>query len=237
MICLSRNDIEQIAVRVLRKYRSLPEMRGLSITKIDPTLLAESVMHLKLDYVHLSLTGKILGLTCYDEVGVTVYDETDTPFFYILDGNTILVEADLRADCSCVGRRNFSIAHETAHQIFGKLHPKEYGAPEKNKIHFYEPGSNIGPVKNWIEWQANVLASALLLPEDILRANMHMFGLGGKIEILNSRYRQEVFTRFYLLAEYMGVSKQALAIRLKHLHLLDEEYLNRANDLLNIYKE
>ena len=237
MICFSRNDIEQIAVRVLRKYRSLPELRGLNITKIDPALLSEEVVKLKLDYAHLSLSGRILGLTCYDEMGVTVYDETDTPFFYILDGNTILVESDLRADCSCVGRRNFSIAHETAHQIFGKLYPKEYGAPEKQKIHFYEPSPNMGAVKNWMEWQANTLASALLLPEDILRANMHMFGLGDKIEILNSRYRQEVFTRFFLLAEYMGVSKQALAIRMKHLRLLDEEYLNRANDLLNIYKE
>lgn len=237
MICFSRKDIERIAERVLRKYRELPELQGLSITKIDPILLSERVLHLKLDYTHLSLSGRILGLTCFDEMGVKVYDETDTPFFYILDGNTILVEADLRDDCGCVGRHYFSIAHETAHQIFGKLYPKEYGAPEKQKIHFYEPCSNTGAVKDWGEWQANALASALLLPEDILRANMRMFGLGDKIEILNSRYCQEVYTRFFLLAEYMGVSKQALAIRMKHLNLLDREYLNRANDLLNIYRE
>ena len=65
---------------------------------------------------------------------------------------------------------------------------------------------------------------------------MRMFDLGERIEILNSRYRQEVFTKFFLLAEYMGVSKQALAIRMKQLNLLDKEYLNRANDILNILK-
>lgn len=237
MICFSRKDIEQIAERVLRRYRELPELQGLSITRIDTTLLSEKVLHLNLDYAHLSLNGKILGLTCFHEMGVKVYDETDTPFFYMLDGNTILVEADLRSDCSCVGRHNFSIAHETAHQIFGKLYPKEYGAPEKQEIHLYKPNINTCPIKDWEEWQANTLASALLLPEEILRENMRMFGLGEKIELLNSRYRQEIFTRFFLLADYMGVSKQALAIRMKHLNLLDQEYLNRANDLLNIYRE
>ena len=70
MICFSRKDIERIAERVLYRYRQLPELQGISITKIDPVLLAEKVMHLKLDFVHLSLSGRILGLTCYDETGV-----------------------------------------------------------------------------------------------------------------------------------------------------------------------
>ena len=237
MICFSRKDIERIAEGILLKYRKLPELQGISITKIDPVLLAERVMDLKLDFVHLSLSGKILGLTCFDETGVEVYDETDGYYIYWLDGNTILVERDLRTDCRCAGRCNFSIAHETSHQIFGKLYPKEYGAPQKQKIHCYSPFAPGQKSFRWDEWQANTLASALLMPEDVLRSDMRMFGLGDKIEFLNSRYGQEVYTRFFLLAEYMGVSKQALAIRMKQLGLLDKEYLNRANDMLNIVKD
>ena len=236
MICFSRKDIERIAEKILHKYRQLPDLKGINITKIDPTLLAERVMNLTLDFVHLSLSGRILGLTCFDETGVEVYDETDGNYIYWMDGNTILVERDLRDDCSFTGRCNFSIAHEASHQIFWKLYPKEYGVQQKQKVHYYSPAPNEDKKFSWEEWQANTLASALLMPEDILRANMRMFDLGERIEILNSRYRQEVFTKFFLLAEYMGVSKQALAIRMKQLNLLDKEYLNRANDILNILK-
>ena len=236
MICFSRKDIERIAEKILHKYRQLPDLKGINITKIDPVLLAENVVDLSLDFVHLSLSGRILGLTCYDETGVEVYDETDGNYIYWLDGDTILVERDMRDDYSCIGRCNFSIAHETSHQIFWKLYPKEYGVQQKQKVHYYSPAPNEDKKFSWEEWQANTLASALLMPEDILRANMRMFDLGERIEVLNSRYHQDVFTKFFLLAEYMGVSKQALAIRMKQLNLLDKEYLNRANDILNIYK-
>ncbi len=236
MVCFSRKDIEKISHRVIAQYKQLPELQGMNITKIDPILLVEKVLHLDLDFVHLSLDGYTLGLTSFDETGVEIYDETDEPMLYWLDGNTILVESDLRTDCSRVGRCNFSVMHEASHQIFGKLYPKEYGAGN-SKVHFYKPQTNRKTINDWEEWQANTLASALLMPEDILRSNMRMFGLGEKIEILNSRYRQEEFTYFFLLAEYMGVSKQALAIRMKQLKLLDKEYLNRANEMFAVYKE
>ena len=64
-----------------------------------------------------------------------------------------------------------------------------------------------------------------------------MFGLGEHIDVLNSIYRQETFYKFRLLAEYLGVSQQALAIRMKYLKLLDKEYLNHASDMLTIYME
>jgi hypothetical protein len=237
MICFSRNDIERISRGVIDQYRHLPELQGMNITKIDPRLLAENLLGLTLDFVHLSLTGDTLGLTCLDETGVEVYDEADQPYIYILDGHTILVESDLRSDCEHMGRCNFSVMHEASHQLFGMLYPKEYGPDRKGQLHFYKPQQNRKAIKNWEEWQANTLASALLMPEDILRSNMQMFGLGERIEVLNSRYRQEEFTYFFLLAEYMGVSKQALAIRMKQLNLLDKEYLNRANEMFAVYKE
>lgn len=237
MICFSRNDIEKISLGIIDQYRRLPELQGMSITKIDPRLLAENLLGLTLDFVHLSLTGDTLGLTCLEETGVEVYDEADQPYIYMLDGNTILVESDLRSDCEHMGRCNFSVMHEASHQLFGKLFPKEYGPGRKSKLHFYKPQQSQHTVKNWEEWQANALASALLMPKDILLADMKMFGLGEKIDILNSRYRPETFTQFHYLAEYMGVSHQALAIRMNYLKLLGKDYLNHASDMLSIFKE
>ena len=237
MICFSRDDIERISIKVINKYKQLPELQGLSITKIDPTLLAVCLIGLKLDFVHLSLRGDTLGLTCLDETGVEVYDEADEPYMYLLDGSTILVESDLKTDSCCQGRCNFSIMHETAHQIFGRMFPKEYGPRSSPKVHCYKPIYNQKTIKDWEEWQANTLASALLMPRDILIEDMKMFGLGEHIEILNSIYRPEAFMKFRFLAEYLGVSQQALAIRMKYLKLLDHDYLNHARDLLTVYME
>ncbi len=237
MICFSRDDIERISLRVINKYKRLPDLQGLSITKIDPTMLAVDLLDLSLDFVHISLKEDILGLTCLEETGVEVYDEEDQPYMYMLDGSTILVEADLKNDCTKAGRCNFSIMHETAHQIFGKLFPKEYGPSKQKKIHCYNPTNSQRSVRNWEEWQANTLASALLMPKDILIADMKMFDLGERIRILNSIYEPETFFKFRLLAEYLGVSQQALAIRMKHLDLLDRDYLNHARDMITIFSE
>ena len=238
----SRADIEAIAKRILKIYSSLPELSDRPIRKIDPELLATHVLRLKLDYAHLSLDGTTLGLTSFDEVGIEVFDQTDEAVFYLMDGHTILIEEGLNRDCSCVGRRNFTIAHEAAHQIFKMLYPYAYGTQNKSKkpIHFYRPISEADAckrIKDWEEWQANTLASALLMPERIVKQGMFLFGLGEKINILNPLYRKEVFSRFRCLAEFLGVSQQALSIRMKHLGLLDREYLSHPTAFLDIYKE
>ena len=66
---------------------------------------------------------------------------------------------------------------------------------------------------------------------------MFLFDLGGKIDVLNPLYRKDVFSRFRCLADFLGVSQQALAIRMKHLQLLDKEYLSHPNSMLDVYKE
>ena len=238
----SRADIEAIAKRILKIYSSLPELSDKPIRKIDPERLATQVLQLKLDYAHLSLDGTTLGLTSFDEVGIEVFDQADEAVFFLMDDHTILIEEALNRDCSCVGRRNFTIAHEAAHQIFKMLYPNAYGMQNKSikPIHFYRPTSeahSFTRIRDWEEWQANTLASALLMPERIVKEGMFLFGLGEKINILNPLYRKEVFSRFRCLAEFLGVSQQALSIRMKHLGLLDREYLSHPTAFLDIYKE
>ena len=40
MVRLSRNDLQNIANRVLRAYKKLPDVQGTEIYRIDPVLLA-----------------------------------------------------------------------------------------------------------------------------------------------------------------------------------------------------
>ena len=61
---LSRRDLELLGDRVTKAYMDLPENKGKQIFRIDPELLCERLLGLKLDYRHLSaLRG--LELICH----------------------------------------------------------------------------------------------------------------------------------------------------------------------------
>ena len=236
---LTRAYIEGIADRILKAYMNLPEIKGNDIYRIDPELLLTRVLGLKIEYAHLSLDGTVLGMTSFGEVEVEVYDETDEEYYLCLDGKTVVVERELLTDTTKKGRRNFTTLHEGAHQAFKMLFPKEYGAGAKAaELHFYTAHSECKkPISDWEEWQANTLAGALLLPEDLVKKGMFLFGLGDKIKILNKIYSRETYDKFAALADFLGSSKKALAIRMKQLNLLEHDYLDNPFSMLEVVKE
>ena len=84
------------------------------------------------------------------------------------------------------------------------------------------------------EWQANALASAILLPFEVVDRGMYMMGMDGKIKILNKIYFPRVYEQFSTLASFLGVSKTALAIRMKQLGLLENNQLDNPYCLLEV---
>ena len=237
MKCLSRQDIEAIATRVVNAYYRLPELQGQPIHRIDPELLLTKVLGLNIEYYHLSLDNSILGATSASEMGIEVYDNADNEAIYFLDGNTVLVEKDLKEDATQKGRCNFTLAHEGSHQILKMLYPREYGVNSKSpKLHFYRANSEKNkPISDWEEWQANALGSAILLPREKIEKGMFMFELGEKITMLNKIVDSRVYDRFKDLALFLGVSKTALAIRMKQFGLLENDYLDDPYRILDIY--
>lgn len=151
---LSRLDIEGISLRIIEAYKKLPEISGQKFYRIDPVLLCESLLHLNIDYMHLSLDGSILGMTSFEELGVEIFEDDDADAFYILDGKTVLVESELKKDIAMRGRCNFTIAHEASHQIFKMLFPQDYGANRNvPAVHFYRTHSEKKkPISDWEEW-------------------------------------------------------------------------------------
>ena len=80
-------------------------------------------------------------------------------------------------------------------------------------------------------------SGAILLPENLIKQGMYLFSLGEKIECLNKIYYPSVYKRFDALADFLGCSKKALAIRMKQLGLLKKEYLDNPFDLVTVYPE
>lgn len=233
---LSRRDIENISERIIKAYRKLPDLAGKTIYKILPDKLITDLLGLKLEYHHLSLDGSVLGLTTpFSNVQYKVFDFADEESYCTLDGKTILIEKDLNADVSQVGRCNFTKTHEAGHQILKMLFPNDYGRSFK-RIHFYlssQPPSC--KTIDWIEWQANGIASAILMPKEIIKQAMFLFSFGEKINIINKVYATKEYEQFSAMANFLGVSKTALSIRLSQLGLIERNYFNNPYDLTNAY--
>ena len=237
MKILSRKDIEKIAERVLKAYKNLPENINTDITHIDPELLLTNLLGFNLEYTHLSLDGSILGATTTVPMEIEVYAGDDSQYTYLLDGKTVLIEQDLKEDIEQLGRCNFTIAHESAHQILKMLYPKDYDStPQSAKVHFYKTGSEKQKqITDWYEWQANALASAILLPADLIKRAMYIFTVGEKITMLNKIYALQTYDKFCNMARFLVVSKTALAIRMKQLGLLENNYLDEPYSLVDVY--
>ena len=236
MRTLSRKDIEGIASRVCEAYKKLPDFQGKPIYKIEPEKLATDVLGLDIQFHHLSRYGSVLGVTSPCEVSYKVYNDADEESYALLDGKTIFVEKDLKHDLKQAGRCNFTIAHEASHQIFKMLYPREYGAdPCQPKVHFYLANSEVKkPIENWEEWQANTLGAAILMQEDLVRQALVLFGIPDGIKMLNKVYSPTVYERFACVAEFLGVSKKALSIRLRQLGLLEKDYLDNPYALTDV---
>lgn len=235
---LSRMDIEAIAEKYTRKYMELAEVQKRTVYRIDPELFLTKVLGLNIGYVHLSYDDSLLGLTSFEKVEVNVLTGGDEEVSILLDGKTILVEADLQYDDKLRGRKNFTLMHEGSHQIFKMLFPYEYGTAKSqpSPIRYYRVSNEkVGRIKDWEEWQANTLASAVLLPQHLILQGMYLFGLGKQIDCLNKIFRPVEFERFSAMADFLGCSKKALAIRMKRLGIVKKEYLDNPYEMVAVY--
>lgn len=221
MTYLSREQIEQIAEGIVCQYkRALVPQKHLCYF-VDPTELA-SLLGYTIDYQYLTRDGSILGKTASDKLWITVYDANGNEIFYQLDDRTILIEKRLLFSPRNVGRKNFTIAHELAHQIINRKYP---GASREDRRVFCDYRRSTKPVGDWYEWQADALAASLLLPADAIKDAMFLFGLGEKMTVLSRKYSRRKYDYFCDMAEYLQVSKTALAYRMERLGLLQRNLL------------
>ena len=220
---LSRNDIEQIAERILAIYTEAYVPEKHLFYQVIPEELAE-VLGLEVDYQILSLDGTILGVTAPDEQYVSVYDNKQECCYY-LDGNTILIDTRLCASPKTIGRKNYTLAHEIAHQVLHKAFPDAYASATRIMCDYRRTPNTRKKVTNWTEWQADALAAALLLPKDAILDGMFLFSLGEHINTLSRKYTPNKYDNFCYLATALGVSQSALAYRMEQLGLLDRCFL------------
>lgn len=218
---LSYAQLDTIADRVVRAYRKLPEVQAArAVHSVDPQLLLTKLLGLSVAYRHISRGGETLGMTSYEELEIEIFDKEEE--FFSFDGKTVLIEKDLLSAYQ-TGRRNFTIMHEGCHHVLRMLYPKDYADGENSrKVLRYR---STGGTWSREEWQVDRLTSSILMPQELVNQAMIRVGQRGKIKLLSPA--NEAYGRFCRMCELLGVSKQALCIRMMGLGLIEEAELYR----------
>lgn len=213
--------LEKKAESILCQYK-----KGLYLEKIEPIDVddfAEFFVGATIDFANLSQDKKTLGLTCFYDGVIEVWNEDRTEKIKIhSDGNTIFLDTD--TDIMCIKERTrFTIMHECSHIL---LHKRFYfvGANQRNKhiayVPFYHESWKEKPSMSEVdihEWQANRLAAALLVPRKTL---FHYLEEELKIKKLNKINLSDHL--IYRLSLLYGVSIEMMKRRLRDLDIIED---------------
>ena len=229
MYLFSRKDFDGIAELVLHEYapEQLDQAQPLEVEKFVDEAYSLTILDR-----YLSASGNILGMINFDDLDVMVVNLQKQYQKEHLMSGTILVDARLLTDSSH-RRRRFTIAHELSHWI---IHRQMYYSDGpccnlrqvKNYIACRETGVFPGKQRyewsdsDWMEWQADHFASALLMPASTFypaaRAIMERRRVGSYIlEGCGSKAAEDVISA---LCDTFDVSRTAVRIRLKERNFL-----------------
>lgn len=165
--------------------------------------IIENQYGLSIEYLHLTNDGRELGrMICTD--GYTTYFDKETNDYALMpvQSGTVLIDASLLEQSANEGRLRFTLAHELAHWL---IHKKIYEDISYSAF-LNEPDNN----EDAIEWQANYLATAILMPSGKIKSSFHAL----------RPVCTELSDLIPKMANIYGVSKQAMELRLKSLYLI-----------------
>lgn len=222
---MSRKEIEQVALGMIREYK--PELLT-EPQEVDVEDFTQNYLKAHHDFQHLSNNGIYLGMTVFDRSErVVVYDrEQDRAEYITEEANTIIIDKQLLVKGE-EHRYRFTFGHEAGHialphaQFFRRQ--AEERTAEQAAIACRDIGRSMDTgIENWsdedwIEWQADIFASALLMPEPAVKKisenveehDRNIFG----------EFMQE-FHKVIRVSRIFNVSEQAAKIRLRRLGLI-----------------
>lgn len=196
----------------------------LTPTEIDVDRLISRYLGLTQDYQYLSHCGVFLGMTVFNDTDkVMVFNPDLWRAEYIpVKAGTVIIDNILLED-NQEHRYRFTCGHEAAHSIlhteyFQRLAEKSHSSGDYAQMvqcrrSTMMPGRNTGrrTDSEWLEWQANQLASSILMPRSMVFAAVREAKL---------RCRNNVNAPMLAIAETFNVSNDAAYYRMVDLGLL-----------------
>lgn len=229
---LSNEKVEEIAAELFRSYKEKLDANW-DVLCVEPLVLAEMLGY-KVTLLELGENSEILGLTVFRDMDVNLTDKFGKSHRLHLNKRSIVINESLKD--SCFGRYKFTIAHELAHHIIDEMCNACYSVKYRKQPHFImnKPQSLTA---DYDEYAANKLAAAILMPKEILKM-VYKFCFNNKyVERINSFYDKENYRLFVSIAKLLGVSREALSIRLKDLGMLGEYRYMTVSEVIDVYVE
>jgi hypothetical protein len=148
-------------------------------------------------------------------------------------GQQIILDQRL-SDSTRVGERNFTIAHECGHDLINWQDPN-YLPEQVLNYRIRSQHKELKTENDFKEWQANVVASCLLLRPHLVGWALFTFAQKDKLTIYGD-YTMYKKDRFALknMSHYLGVSQECLRYRLDRLGLLDHKPYSEYDPIMNL---
>lgn len=239
---LSRKEIDVIGENLVDEF--MPEALK-TPQEIDIDLFVQDYLGMEQDFQYLSHCGLYLGMTVFNDTDkIPVYNPAEHCAEYIsAKANTIIIDNSLLEE-NQEHRYRFTMGHEAGH---GFLH-KEYFVYDPNQMTLFDfLGQAPAPMvqcridtkkldtdqiktwtdRDWMEWQANALSSAILMPVSMVRLIAESFGN------LNLPKRLLYYAMIEKVASVFNVSLEAAGYRLKQLGYISGE-TKLSTDVLNM---
>lgn len=228
---LSKIDIEEIATDLLKEFSPS--------NLVIPTQL--NTMSFLQDYLGLNVKRKYIGtfesgilgsIVMCDEIEIPSYDEMFRPTVLTETYGNVLISPDLNSKKD-EPRRRYTEMHEGSHFI---LHKDYYNSLNRSSVKQHQLiacrkmellNDNPKTDMDWIEWQADYLAAALLMPRDVFydcaRSIIRSFGIPrGYLTVSSNTNKRQASEIIRLIAERFRVSYRAAQIRMIKLGLIRE---------------
>ena len=208
MIIGTKIEFENLADYILRDYLG---NQYDSYIPFDVQAFAKDYLKLEISYSVFEEEHKIEGLRT---------------------GNQIILDHRLQ-DASKVGERNFTVAHECGHDIINWQDPS-YVPHEIINYRIRSQHKVLKTENDFKEWQANVVASCLLLRPPLVEWAMFTFTKKDQITVFGDYqlYRQDRY-QLRMMSEYLGVSQTCLLYRLDRLEMLDHKSFKDYDPLMD----
>ena len=225
---LSADQINKMADQLVREAQ--PELYFSQLDSVNLSKIMKRLNGWHFAGRYLSRSGGLLGLACFQGGTLVITDETRTETSTLeVPPHSILVDRALfQKENERVFR--FTLAHEMGHAL---LHERFASSP-KNMEAYKDQGNqrrledredcfgirekrDLQTSYDWIEWQANAFASALLMPKTLIRQTRNL--------VFSERvpYMEFINELCITVMDVFKVSQSAAFYRLKEMEYVPED--------------
>ncbi|WP_418419516.1 ImmA/IrrE family metallo-endopeptidase [Blautia sp.] len=220
---LTKEEIDILGERLI--YDFCPEAMK-KPQAIDVDLFAQDYLGMEQDYQYLSHCGLYLGMMVFQDAdNIIVFNPEKKEAEYIhADAGTIIIDTSL-LEVGQEKRYRFTMGHEAAGHavlhgpyfsqrieslsLFDKEEPLIQCRTDVNQIELKRSSSWTN--RDWMEWQANAMAAAFLMPRSMVRKTIK------DINLSNSNLKSRDAHYVKRVSDIFDVSIAAAICRLKDL--------------------